>query len=139
MRDPNRAPPVSGPVTDTPVDTAATQQRTQPRTQPTDRSESHKPKATARRTRWIHSDNRLMEIYLNLIDKPEMRDRIYIYRLRDEIPEKPALFVGEPFSWVEDFLQTEHGGGEFLIMIRRGERMMLSGCIAIAPLPIKRF
>ena len=72
---------------------------------------------------------------MGLIDAPNCRDRMYVYRIVNGEPVKPALFSGDPFSWIENYLRDDHKGGEFLIMIRRGGKMLLTGSISIEPLP----
>ena len=79
----------------------------------------------------IYSNDRLLEQFWNLIHTPHWRDCMYVYRIVNEVPIKPALYAGTPFPWVEETLRDEHGGGDFLVMIRRGETMLLAGEIGI--------
>ena len=61
---------------------------------------------------------------------------MYVYRLDDaDRPIRPAMVKCQPFSYLEGHLRDEHGGGAFLVMIRRGEILLLSGRIDIAPPP----
>jgi hypothetical protein len=91
-----------------------------------------------KRAPYIYTNDRLHEQFMDLIYGPGLRDRMYVYRIVNETPTKPALYVGTPISWIEEHLQRDHGGGDFLVMIRRGEKMMLVGEIGIEPLPQKR-
>ena len=78
----------------------------------------------------LHLDQRLWQ----LLDEADCRNRLYVYRVIDGKPARPALLIGQPFPDLLDVLRDQHGGGEFEIMIRRGDRMLLSGVIVIAPL-----
>jgi hypothetical protein len=80
----------------------------------------------------IYADDNLHERFLDLLEEPDERDRLYVYRLDDaNRPIKPALIKGRPFRWLETHLRIKHGGGTFRIMIRRGEKMLLTGMIYI--------
>jgi hypothetical protein len=87
----------------------------------------------------IFSDNNvrdnLDEKFYRCLNSTNDRDRLYVYRLRDNQPERPAMLRGLtlPFSNLEEFLQQEYGGGTFLVMFRRGDKMLLTGRIGIAP------
>ena len=48
-----------------------------------------------------------------------------------------ALFTGEPFNGLAEWLRDEHKGGDFHIIIRRGKRMELSGIICIGTPPVQ--
>jgi hypothetical protein len=86
--------------------------------------------------RYIFDSDRLDERFWQLLDEADPRDRLYVYRVVDGKPARPALLVGQPFPDLMGILRDEHQGGEFEIMIRRGERMLLSGVISIeVPLP----
>ncbi len=77
-------------------------------------------------------ENRLWEI----LERSDPRDRVYVYRLDEEDrPRFPALFKGEPFPDLMEYLRDEHGGGEFRIMIRRSDKMILAGRIGVGPPP----
>jgi hypothetical protein len=80
----------------------------------------------------IYSNDRLYELFSRLLDEPDERDRLYVYRVVEGKTQKPALLKTVPFSGLESHLRDEHGGGEFQIMIRRGEKMLLAGAVAIA-------
>jgi hypothetical protein len=58
--------------------------------------------------------------------------RIYLYRLADGQPVKPALWSGDPFPEFCSFVRDRFGGGKFLCLIRRGKKMLLSGVLLIA-------
>jgi hypothetical protein len=83
----------------------------------------------------IFASERLSELLFTLLDEYHPRDRLYVYRVVDGAPVRPALIKGWPFSDLLEHLRDDHGGGEFRIMIRRGDKMMLSGTISIAPPP----
>ncbi|MBL7099976.1 MAG: hypothetical protein ISS15_20150 [Alphaproteobacteria bacterium] len=81
------------------------------------------------------ANDRLSARLFELLASTNDRDRLYAYRLNGEKPVKPAVYKGRPFDDFFDFLRDEHRGGDFLIMFRRGETMLLTGVIAIeAPL-----
>ncbi len=48
-------------------------------------------------------------------------------------PVSPALLKCQPFPDLLDYLRDQHGGGNFRLLIRRGDKMLLSGIIAIEP------
>ena len=86
--------------------------------------------------RSIHESDRLSEQFHRLLDRPRLRDVLYVYRLDSAGNSiKPAILKCGPFSDLQDYLRDKHGGGAFLVMIRRGETMLLSGRIDIAPPP----
>jgi hypothetical protein len=86
--------------------------------------------------RSIHESDRLCERFYYLLDRPGFRDVLYVYRLDSAgISIKPAMLKRSPFSGLQDYLRDEHGGGAFLVMIRRGDTMLLAGRIDIAPPP----
>jgi hypothetical protein len=82
--------------------------------------------------RSIYSDDRRLELFWRLLESTDDRDRVYVYRIVNDKPARPAIYKGTPFSSLESFLRDEHGGGKFQVMIRRGETMLLTGGIAIA-------
>ena len=79
----------------------------------------------------IFADDRLHDRFWQLLECVDEHDRIYVYRLRDGKPIRPAIYKGTPFRELLEFLRDDHGGGEFQVMIRRGEQMLLTGAIAI--------
>lgn len=85
--------------------------------------------------RHIFGDERLDERFWQLLDESNPRDRAYVYRIADNRPLRPALFVGIPYPDLVEDLRTDEGGGDFQVMIRRGEIMLIAGKISIAPLP----
>lgn len=86
----------------------------------------------------IFSNDRLYERFFNLLEAGNPRDRLYVYRLRDDMPTKPAIYKGSPFPELLEFLRDTHLGGEFQVMIRRGEKMMLVGAVSVAAPPSRR-
>jgi hypothetical protein len=81
----------------------------------------------------IFANNDLHEQFYQLLECPDERDRLYVYRLRNGAAIKPAIINGMPFSELLDVLRDEHGGGAFRIMIRRGEKLLLAGRIGVGP------
>lgn len=80
----------------------------------------------------IFSDNDLHERFFHLLEWVDERDRLYVYRLQNDEAIKPAIIKGTPFPELLDVLRDTHGGGEFRVMIRRGEKLLLAGRIAVA-------
>ena len=79
----------------------------------------------------IFASDRLTEQLFALLDEYHPRDRLYVYRVVDGKPVKPALINGRPFPDLLDYLRDHHDGGKFWIIIRRGETMLLSGTVLI--------
>jgi hypothetical protein len=84
-----------------------------------------------RRIPYIFSSDRLDERFWQLLDDPDCQLRAYVYRMLNDRKVLPALFAGEPFRDLSDWLRHYHSGGEFHVIIRRGKRMELSGIICI--------
>lgn len=80
----------------------------------------------------ILSNERLEERLWQILDEWHPQDRVYVYRIENGKPVRPALYKGGTFPDLLDFLRDKHGGGNFQLMIRRGEKMLLSGKIGIA-------
>ena len=80
---------------------------------------------------YIFGNDRLDEMLWQLLSAGNPRDRLYVYRLQDGTAVRPAIIKGSPFPDLMDVLRDTHGGGEFRIMIRRGDTLLLSGAIAI--------
>lgn len=74
--------------------------------------------------RRIFDDHRLEQRRWQFLDEADCRDRLYVYRVIDGKPVRPALLSGQPFPDLLEVLREEHKGCEFEIMIRRGERML---------------
>lgn len=83
----------------------------------------------------IFSNERLTELLWQILDEGRPQDRVYVYRIENGKPVRPALYKGGVFSDLLKFLRDEHGGGNFQLMIRRGEKMILSGRIGVARIP----
>lgn len=79
----------------------------------------------------IFASERLDCLLWNTLQESNPRDRVYVYRVVDGRPVKPALIIGEPFPELMECLRDEHGGGRFQLMIRRGEKMLLSGTVSV--------
>jgi hypothetical protein len=83
-------------------------------------------------------NDRLHELFWQLLDDGDPSLRAYVYRVRGTEKDLPALFTGEPFNGLAEWLRDEHKGGNFHIIIRRGKRMELSGIICIGTPPVQR-
>ncbi len=79
----------------------------------------------------IFSSDRLSEHLFAILGGGHPRDHMYVYRMVNGHPESPALFKGQPFPDLLEHLRDQHGGGQFRLLIRRGDKMILSGVIAI--------
>lgn len=79
----------------------------------------------------LFDDDHLYERLLALLDSTDPRDRLYVYRLRGGRKLTPALYKDFPFSDLLNWLRDEHGGGQFALMIRRGETMLLAGSVSV--------
>jgi hypothetical protein len=91
-------------------------------------------------TQWIFSNRpnvRLERLYFELMDSTDPRVRLYVYRQKNGQLVKPYIYRGPPISELESYLQREFDGGEFCIMVRRGETMLLNGGLLIHP-PMNR-
>ena len=86
----------------------------------------------------MFSDNRHGARFMELMDDPDERLRLYVYRWENNCTVKPAIYIGPLFEDIFEYLQDKHDGGEFNIMVRRGETMLLSELVRICPLPSRR-
>jgi hypothetical protein len=86
----------------------------------------------------IFADDDLHERFYQLLEGVDERDRMYVYRLRNGSAIRPAIMKGRPFPELLNVLRDEHGGGEFRVMIRRGETLLLSGRIGVGAPPWAR-
>ena len=86
----------------------------------------------------IFSEHRHGELYLKLLYNSDERLRLYVYRWDGRRRIKPAIYKGRPIQKLEEYLQDKYDGGEFHVMIRRGETMLVSGLLLICPLPSRR-
>ncbi len=75
----------------------------------------------------IFSNDRLLVQFFQINKECDPRVRMYVYRIAGNRPLTPALYKGAPFPDFLEFLRDDLGGGEFRILIRRGEMMLLSG------------
>jgi hypothetical protein len=80
----------------------------------------------------IIEDDELCWRFFALLDERNPRDRCYLYRVTDGKPVRPALFKCTPHPRLIDILRDEFGGGDFQVMIRRGEKMIITGLLKIA-------
>jgi len=86
----------------------------------------------------MFSDNRHGERFMELLDDPDERLRLYVYRWENNRRVMPVIYIGPPFEDIFEYLQDKHDGGEFNFMVRRGETMLLSELVGISPLPSRR-
>ena len=91
--------------------------------------------------RALERDNRTWSRLSPILATSDFDDVAYVYRLgRRGKPRKPYLLKW--YGPSEDLiftLQSEHGGGEFRILIRRGNQMIFSGEIAVAAALNRRY
>ncbi len=80
----------------------------------------------------IIEDEELCWRFFALLDERNPRDRCYVYRVTDGKPVSPALFKCIPIPRLIDILRDKWGGGDFRAMIRRGDKMLISGLLRIA-------
>lgn len=85
----------------------------------------------------IFADDDLTAEFFYLTENATEQDRCYVYRIEDGKPLRPAILICVPYPTLFDDLRDDHGGGDFQVMIRRGETMTLSGKLCIAT-PIKK-
>jgi hypothetical protein len=81
----------------------------------------------------IFSNERLEGQLWQILDRADPRDRLYVYRILDGEVMKPAVLKCQPFPELMPYLQDRFNGGDFQLLIRRSDRMILAGTIAIAP------
>ncbi len=86
----------------------------------------------------IFASDRLTEQLFALLDEYHPRDRLYVYRVVNGHPVTPALLNSQPFPDLLEHLRDHYGGGTFRLLIRRGDKMILSRTIAIEPPPKPR-
>jgi len=73
-----------------------------------------------------------------ILEKRDPQCCLYVYRIENDKPLRPALWKTEPRpSLLEDICEA-FGAGEFQVMVRRGSKMLLAGRIGIAALPDRR-
>jgi hypothetical protein len=85
----------------------------------------------------IFDDDRLCHRFFEIIEEADDRLTCYVYRVKDGDPVRPALLKCSPYPALFDDLRDLHGGGEFQVMVRRGETMLIAGLLRIAE-PIAR-
>jgi hypothetical protein len=93
----------------------------------------------------IYSSDRLSEQLFNILEDADERDRVYLYRMEGNKKIKPAVYIGPPFRGLEQYIRdnfmdpSKGRYAMFCIMIRRGEKMRLSGTISfLLPLNQRR-
>jgi hypothetical protein len=87
---------------------------------------------------YIFGNDRLEEQFEQLIFDADVSVSMYVYRWQNGENLKPAILNDPPFPNLLSYLQDKHDGGEFHVMFRRGETMLLSGRLLICPLPSRR-
>lgn len=80
----------------------------------------------------IFANERLESLLWQILDEGGPEYRVYVYRVVHGQAVTPAMWKGGPFPDLLDYLRDQRGGGEFRILIRRSDRMILSGRIRIA-------
>lgn len=75
--------------------------------------------------------HRLDEKLLEILGGYDPKTQVYVYRAKDDWPVPPYLFKCCPFPRLEHRIRDEYGSGQYAIIIRRGEAMILSGTIGI--------
>jgi|GEM_PF-2956475 len=85
----------------------------------------------------VFDDDDLTATFFYLMENATEQDRCYVYRIEDGKPLRPAIIKCVPYPDLFDDLRDENGGGDFQLMIRRGETMLLAGKLCIAT-PLKR-
>lgn len=80
----------------------------------------------------IYADtNRLDEKLIRILEGGDERMTVYVYRAKDDHTVPPYLRKCHPYTNLEADIRDEYGGGEYAIIIRRGETMIFSGVMAI--------
>lgn len=79
----------------------------------------------------IFSNDRLMEKFFHILNNADPRNRLYVYRVLDGKPMKPAVLNGAPFPDLLQHLRDELGGGTFKLLIRRSDQMIFAGTVSI--------
>ena len=87
----------------------------------------------------ILSNDRLAEQLWRILDNDDPRDRLYVYRLQGGKPMKPAVLKCTPFPDLLEHLRDQLGGGDFRLLIRRSDQMILAGTLSIISQVERRF
>lgn len=70
---------------------------------------------------------------------PDPRLKIYVWRVKDDELIRPPIYKGFLYDDLFNDLRDDHNGGEFALIIRRGETIQLSGNFLIGvPLAQRR-
>ena len=69
--------------------------------------------------------------FSEVVESHDPAIRVYVYRLNGALKLKPALYKGRPFPDILEWLRDEHGSGDYALLARRGETMILSGALYI--------
>lgn len=86
----------------------------------------------------MFTDTRHGDRFLQLMDDPDERLRLYVYRWENNSRITPAIYIGRPFPTIFEYLRDTHDGGKFNVMVRRGETMLDSELVLICPSPDRR-
>jgi hypothetical protein len=82
----------------------------------------------------IFAHDHLTVRFMNILEDRDPRCCVYVYRIDNGTPVRPALLKGEPRQSLLEELRRNFGAGDFQVMVRRGNKMLLAGRIGIAPL-----
>lgn len=86
----------------------------------------------------MFSDTRHGDRYFQLASERDPRDVLYVYRWEDQAIDGPFVYKGPVLEDLQPYLQTQHHGGDFNVMVRRGSKMLLSELVSIFPPPTDR-
>lgn len=67
-----------------------------------------------------------------ILEESDQTCRVYVYRIENGKPTRPAVWKGGPHPSLLNEIRQTCGSGQFQIMIRRGDKMLLCGEIGIA-------
>jgi len=86
------------------------------------------------------SNNRHGEKFYQLMSDSDPRLRVYAYRWDRHNRRRvaPAIYNGGPDPRLLELLREKHNGGEFNLIVRRGEVMELSEMVTVVPSPRKQ-
>ena len=78
------------------------------------------------------------DILWEKLEESDGMSTAYVYRLdAQDKPQKPYLLRCGAWPGLPATLRDEHGGGSFLIMIRRGRKMVFTGTVSIEAAHVK--
>ena len=85
----------------------------------------------------MNSDRRHGEKFMRLMCDDDPKVHVYAYRWDGENRKRlsPAVYNGPVNPKLIEILRVQHNGGEFNVMVRRGEVMELSERVVVVPYP----